>query len=300
MSIALRLGGLGPPGGFTSLDHPMKQTTRQELATTLAELLNEILRSPLSVVGTEELSRRCGYTRSHLTRVFKEMCGESLGLLHRRIRMERAAYALHRGAAVHEAAERGGFHSPEAFARAFRRDYDVTPRAFAASGKSWQLPSPDGLHYNEHYDHSPETAALRVKYETAISRERPFRIAAIRHVGNYGRLCDGWEKVPFLPDRTWVTIYLDNMWTIPDKHLMRAELGYILRDNELPVAPFEVIEVPSQLTVKTTRFMLRKDRNEGWSYLSGIWPDATLSWDEYDQWPIPFDEVGTRACLAFQ
>lgn len=277
----------------------MRQATRQEIATTLADLLNQILRSPLSVVGTEELARHCGYSRTHLTRVFNEMCGESLGLLHRRIRMERAAYALVVGLSVREASERGGFDSPEAFSRSFRRSFGVPPRDFAAAGLDWKLPSPDNLHWNEHWDDSFETGNLRVKYETVIERGSPFRVAAIRHVGNYGRLCDGWEKVPFIPDRQWVTIYLDSLWTCPDKHLMRSDLGYVLRDGEKPIAPFKVIEIPGQLTVKTKRYVKRTDRNEAWSYLSGCWPDSTLGWDEYASWPLPFDDVETRACLGF-
>lgn len=256
-----------------------------------------ILRSPLSVVGTEELSKRCGYSRSHLTKVFQEMCGESLGLLHRRIRMERAAYALLRGLSVRDASELGGFDSPEGFARAFRREYEMTPREFATSQNAdWKLPSPDGLHWNEHWDDSFDLPTLRVKYETIIERIAPFRVAGIRHVRNYGSLNEAWETVPFIADRQWVTIYRDNLWTCPNKHLMRSDIGYILGDSEKPMAPFKLIEIPGQLTVKTKRYVKRNDRNEAWSYLSGCWPGQGLAWDEYESWPLPFEEVQTRAC----
>lgn len=277
----------------------MRQDTRQEIATTLAELLNHILRSPTSEIGTEELARRCGYSRSHLTRIFREMCGESLGLLHRRIRLERSAYSLLQGIPVRESGERGGFDSPEAFARAFRRAYAVSPREFAAAGLDWKLPSPDGLHWNEHWDESLAISTLRVKYETTIERSAPFRVAAIRHVGNYGRLCDGWEKVRYLDGKKWVTIYRDNAWTCPDKHLMRADLGYLLEDREPPAEDFELLEFPAMLAVKTQRYVERKERNEAWSYLSGEWPNSVVSWDEYEDWPLPFENVRTRACLGF-
>ena len=278
----------------------MRQETRQEIALTLADLLNLILRSPLSVLGTEDLARQCGYSRSHLTRVFQEMCGESLGVLHRRIRMERAAYALQRGLSVRDASEMGGFDSPEAFSRAFRTAYGLTPREFARGEQTWKLPSPDGLHWNEHWDESFEAPGLRVKYETVVERGAPFRIAAIRHVRNYGSLSEAWEKIPFVPDRQWVTIYRDNLWTCPNKHLMRSDLGYVLGASEKPRATFRLIEIPGHLRVKTNRYIKRTDRNEAWSYLSGAWPDSLLSWDEYEAWPLPFEDVMTRACLAFQ
>jgi len=212
--------------------------------------------------------------------------------------MERAAYSLGRGLPVKDAAAMGGFESPEAFARSFHRSYGITPREFERSGMAWQLFSPDGLHWNEHWDDSFSAPILRVKFETVIERTAPFRIAAIRHVGNYGALWEGWEKVPFLEGRQWITIYRDNLWTCPNKHLMRSDLGYLLKDGEKPSKPFRIIEVPGQLVVKTSRFVKRTERNEAWSYMSGAWPNSVLGWDEYADWPLPFEEVMTRPCTG--
>ncbi|MBI1335074.1 MAG: helix-turn-helix domain-containing protein [Armatimonadetes bacterium] len=276
----------------------MRYQTKQEVAPNLADLLNQILRSPLSVVGTGELAQQCGYSRSHLTRVFHEMCGESLGDLHRRIRLERAAYGLREGFSVQEASMLGGFGSPEAFCRAFKRTFGLPPRHFLASGLDWKLPSPDGLHWNEHWDETFEAPNLAVKYETKLERIVPFRVAAIRHVGNYAYLWEGWEKVPFEEGRTWVTIYRDNLWTCPNKNLMRAELGFLLPSSEVAPPGFETVSVPSQLAIKTKHFVERNQRNEAWSYLSGAWPNSSISWDEYAAWPLPFEKVRTRACLG--
>ena len=120
-----------------------------------------------------------------------------------------------------------------------------------------------------------------------------------QHVGNYSQLCDMWEKVPFVEDRRWMTVYLDNMWTCPSKHLMRAYLGYVLLPGEAPLPGFQLLEMPTMLTVKTKRFVERCERNEAWSYFSGVWPDSTWSWDEYEDWPLPFERVRTRACVGF-
>lgn len=277
----------------------MRAETKRDIALTLADLLNQILRSPLEVVGTEELARRCGYSRSHLTRVFHEVSGESLGLLHRRIRMERAAYGLKHGFTVREAALLGGFESPEAFCRAFRRAYDMPPRDFKKAGLDWQLFSPDGLHWNEHWDGVVDAKKLRIKYETSVERSAPFRVATIHHVGNYGALVEGWQTVPYVENRRWITVYRDNMWTCPNKDLMRSDLGFILDGEETPPAPFQIITIPGMTTVKTKRFIRRTERNEAWSYLCGLWPHSQLSWDEYESWPLPFEQVRTRACLGF-
>lgn len=278
----------------------MRQQTKHEVASTLADLLSQILRSPLSVVGTDDLAQQCGYSRSHLTRVFQEMCGESLGLLHRRIRLERAAYGLKSGYSVREASMLGGFGSPEAFCRAFKQAFGIAPRCFSTSALPWKLPSPDGLHWNEHWDESFDARSLGLKYETRIERSAPFRLAVLHHVGNYATLWEGWERVPHLEGKSWVTVYRDNLWTCPNKHLMRSYLGFILPSGETAPAGFRVLDVPTQLSIKTKRFVERNERNETWSYISGTWPGSSLAWDEYESWPLPFEQVRTRACIGFR
>lgn len=278
----------------------MKQATKQDIASILADLLNQILRSPLNTAGTEELAMQFGYSRSHLTRVLQEVCGESLGVLHRRIRLERAGYALKQGRSVQEASMLAGFGSPEAFCRSFKRAYHVVPGQFAATKADWKLPTPDGLHWNELWDETFESKKLAVKYETQLERCPPFRVAVVRHVGTYARLWEGWEKMEFIEGKRWVTIYLDNLWTCPHSDLMRSDLGFVLLPGEQPPKGYKLLEIPTQLTVKTKRYVERTERNELWSYLCGVWPNSTLSWDEYEAWPLPFEEVRTKACLGFR
>jgi len=193
----------------------------------------------------------------------------------------------------------GGFGSPEAFCRSFKQAFGMVPRLFQSAEVSWKLYSPDGLHWNEHWDESFDARSLGLKYETRVERTAPFRLAVIHHVGNYACLWEGWEKVPFLEGKRWITVYRDNLWTCPNKHLMRAYLGFILQPGESPPAGFKVLEVPSQLTIRTKRYVERNERNETWSFLSGAWPHSNLSWDEYESWPLPFEQVKTRACIGF-
>jgi len=274
----------------------MRLTTKRELGLVLADLVRQVLLSPLELRSTDDIARGCGYSRFHLTRVFMELTGEPLAGFMRRIRLERAACRIRTGESAADAAIAAGFESPEAFSRAFKRAYGLSPRKFKQTLVDWQLASPEGLHWNFQWDDTYDGGILRARFETTIDRSGPLRIAAISHVGNYGRLWEGWEKVPFVEGKSWVTVYHDSMWTCPRRDLMRAELGFILGSGAAPKG-FHVFELPSGLTVKSMRFVERKERNDAWSFLSGAWPNHQWGWDEYESWPLPFEQVRTRICM---
>lgn len=274
----------------------MRLATKREVGLVLADLLAQILRSPLDFQGADDLARHCGYSRFHLTRLFQEVCGESLTSIHRRIRLERAAFRLLNGSSVLEASIYAGFDSPEAFTRAFKRSYGIAPSLFPSSGVDWKLPAPEWLHWNEHWDDPTDFGRLSRKYESRMERSPGVRLAVMRHVGNYGKLWLGWEKVPRIPDKTWVTIYYDSIWTCPHSDLMRSDLGFVLPSGDPPPG-FTLMEIPAGLTVKTVRYVERNERNEAWSYMTGAWPDRTWSYDVYEDWPLPFEQVRTMVCL---
>lgn len=274
----------------------MKQATKRELGLVMADLVELVLRSPLALRSTDDMARQCGYSRFHLTRVFQELTGEPLAGFLRRIRLERSACRMRAGESVSEASIAAGFESAEAFARAFKRAYGVPPREFTNGSLDWQLPSPEGLHWNHHWDDICNDAVFRTKFATTIDRGATVRIAAITHVGNYGQLSQGWEKVPYIEGKDWVTVYHDSMWTCPRRDLMRSDLGFIHPRGPAPEG-FHILELPAGLTVKSARYVERNERNDAWSYLSGSWPEHHLSWDEYESWPLPFENVRTRICM---
>ena len=276
----------------------MKTRTRRELGIVLGDLIGRVLRSPLDLESAERMAQSCGYSRFHLTRVFQSMTGESLGHFLRRIRLERSASRLSEGASVLQASESAGFESPEAYSRAFRRAYGLSPSEFAPSGTDWKLPSEEGLHWIPAWEPDGDDRSVRLRFEARLDRTAALRLAVVRHTGNYAKLWLGWETVPFVEGRRWVTVYYDSIWTCPNSDLMRADLGYVIEDGEAPGTGFRAIEIPGGLTVKTSRFVERDQRHEAWTHMYGRWPGAAWSWDEYESWPLPFDEVKTRICLA--
>jgi AraC family transcriptional regulator len=80
--------------------------------------------------GAAELARVANLSAFHFHRIFRAITGETIGGLTRRLRLERAGQALRRGAPLIEVALDAGYGSPEAFGRAFREAFGITPTAY--------------------------------------------------------------------------------------------------------------------------------------------------------------------------
>ena len=88
-------------------------------------------------------------SRSHAVRSFRARYGESPAEFRKRLRLERAAYALRvTTQSVTEVALEAGFRSAEGFSRAFRRGFGVAPSLYRRRGsQSHLLPAPSGIHF---------------------------------------------------------------------------------------------------------------------------------------------------------
>src|ERR1700722_11723931 len=86
-------------------------------------------------VSLRVLAERAGLSPFHLHRVFSAVAGETPKQYTLRLRLGRAAAMLLTGEdSVLSVALACGFQSHEAFSRAFRRRFGMTPRAYRARG----------------------------------------------------------------------------------------------------------------------------------------------------------------------
>lgn len=81
----------------------------------------------------------------HLSRVLRRHTGEAPMAMRRRVMLERAAWSLHRGSSVIDAAWEAGYESVEGFSRAFSRAFGRPP---SQPGDSYRLPAPNGVHFH--------------------------------------------------------------------------------------------------------------------------------------------------------
>jgi AraC family transcriptional regulator len=84
-------------------------------------------------VDAQGLARVANLSPFHFHRIFRAITGETIGGLTRRLRLERAGQALRRGDPLIGVALDAGYGSPEAFSRAFRDAFGITPTAFRSA-----------------------------------------------------------------------------------------------------------------------------------------------------------------------
>lgn len=103
-----------------------------------------------------DLARQAYRSRSQFYRVFRALIDENPAGMRRRLLLERAAWQLgHTLQSVTEIALDANFGSLEAFTRAFRKAFRVSPSLYRRMGaRSFFLPAPSGIHFG-----APATAA---------------------------------------------------------------------------------------------------------------------------------------------
>ena len=81
----------------------------------------------------QQLSRLLGYSREHLTRVFKAAYHITPHRYCDTLRMERASELLLQGSPVYRVAQELHYSSPYAFSKAFKKHFGVAPRPYVKS-----------------------------------------------------------------------------------------------------------------------------------------------------------------------
>jgi AraC family transcriptional regulator len=114
-----------------------------------AELVSVIVESLDSEESGEALARRACYSRPHFHRLFRALMEEKPGEMRRRLLLERAAYQLGRTELpVTELAFDAQYGSLEAFTRAFRKAFGVSPSHYRRLGVThYRLSAKNGIHF---------------------------------------------------------------------------------------------------------------------------------------------------------
>ena len=99
--------------------------------------------------GTAELPRLAYKSRTQFYRVFRALIDETPGEMRRRLLLERAAWRLSRTEArITDIALDSDYGSLEAFTRAFRKAFGVSPSMFRRMGETYHyLPAPNSIHF---------------------------------------------------------------------------------------------------------------------------------------------------------
>src|SRR5262245_48318368 len=166
---------------------PNDQTYRQRILKVqlfIQEHLDEEL--PL-----ERLARLAHFSAFHFHRIFKAIAGEAVHEYVRRLRLESAAVALKTTSRpVTQIAFDAGYATHEAFTRAFRQMFGVSPSQFRVGRSPLFTPK-------EVPQMTPQTTSYPFRIETVPPR----RVAFLRHVGAYSGGEATFQKLMTWPRR---------------------------------------------------------------------------------------------------
>ncbi len=175
---------------------PKHQTTWNDYRGRILRVLTHIQEHLDGALDLEELAHVACFSSFHFHRIFAAMTGETIADHVRRLRLERAAPELRSGRKpVIQVALDAGYEAHEAFTRAFKSAYGVSPMEFRrATGPVAILAAPSGVHFRPgvplttfNTDHLT-TKAMKV----IIRKIKPLRVAYLRHIGPYEDTGQTW------------------------------------------------------------------------------------------------------------
>ena len=175
---------------------PKHQTTWNDYKERILRVLTHIQEHLDEALDLEELARVACFSSFHFHRVFAAMTGETIADHVRRLRLERAAMELRSGAKqVIQVALDAGYEAHEAFTRAFKAAYGVSPAEFRrATGPIAILAAPSGVHFRPGVPLTTfNTNHITTKIMKVITKKiKPMRVAYLRHVGPYEDTNQTW------------------------------------------------------------------------------------------------------------
>jgi AraC family transcriptional regulator len=168
---------------------PKHKTTWNDYQERILRVLRHIQEHLDEALDLEELARVACFSSFHFHRVFAAMTGETIADHVRRLRLERAAMELRSGAKqVIQLALDAGYEAHEAFTRAFKAAYGVSPAELRrATGPIAILAAPSGVHFRPGVPLTTfNTNHITTKVMKVITKKiKPMRVAYLRHVGPY-------------------------------------------------------------------------------------------------------------------
>jgi len=131
----------------------------------------------LEYVTIEDLIRVAGYSYYHFHRIFKAYTGESLKKYIKRLQLEKALQQMQIDKEnITRIAMIAGYNTPSSFNKAFKEMFGVNPSEYKESLM-------------------PKRKLYTDIEPIRIERIEPLKVYTIRHVGEYEKLDETWEKI---------------------------------------------------------------------------------------------------------
>ena len=212
-----------------------------------------------AALDLDALAKEAAMSTFHFHRMFRGLVGETPLELHRRLRLERAAWQLlNTDALITQIAFTAGYETHEAFTRSFGASYGCSPSVFRASrdpGSAGtystfriQLATRSGLHFPELLAEPGHDSSLFIATNTGVTmyveiRELPAqRLATVEHRGPYNRINEAFARLGqiagpaglFGPQAAMIALYFDDPESTPASELRAEAALSVPADKVLP------------------------------------------------------------------
>src|SRR5215813_224250 len=176
-----------------------KETTLRFYKECILRVLVHVQRHLDEPLALEELARLACLSPHHFHHVFTGMLGEPLASHVRRLRLERAASRLKlTDVAIIQIALEAGYETHEAFSRAFRKNFGLSPVQFRRrNGVTTRIKAASSVHYVNRgrlRTFAPAQTQDR-SINVIIKRLKPMRVAFMRHIGPYDQVGKTWDHL---------------------------------------------------------------------------------------------------------
>lgn len=268
----------------------MKPETRSFYELAVQRAVEQVLQNLDRALDLQALARTAALSPFHFHRVFRGMLGETPLELHRRLRMERAAWCLlHGDEPVTAIAFAAGYETHESFTRAFRALYDSSPSEFrqrrsdprlGCAEPRIEIAAPSGIHFEAQPSQRPLIQFLRggPVMDVRIQEMPELRVATVAHVGPYNQIPQAFAQLGqiagpaglFGPQSAMLAIYHDDPDTTPAAEL-RSEAAIVVAPDAVLPGGLGERRIPAGRYATLTHVGPYEKLGDAWARLVGQW-----------------------------
>jgi AraC family transcriptional regulator len=199
----------------------------QDYEKRIRRVLQHIYDHPDGDLSLDALADVAAMSRFHWHRVFHGMTGETCAQAVRRLRAHRAAcWLVQTDWPVAQVARRAGYDNVQSFARLFRQQFGMTPKAFRAAGR----PDSQSLTFRK--------GPVDMYPVEILENQSPTRLATLPHRGAYTAIGSAFEQLGAMmaARNLWpqvkgmIGVYYDDPDAVAEADL-RSSAGVIVGDD---------------------------------------------------------------------
>lgn len=268
----------------------VKKETRSFYESAVERTVARITGTLDQALDLTALAREAALSPFHFHRVFRGLVGETPLEMYRRLRLERAASRLLGSAAgVTEIALDAGYETHEAFTRAFRQAFGMSPSGFrrrsaeaeasCSRPPQIELTAPSGIHFAAMTQATIRFTEGGTTMDVTIEEMPELRVATVHHVGPYPGISAAFERLGAIagpagllrgPRVMMLAIYHDDPETTPAAEL-QSDAGVVIPEGVPLPAGLGEKRLPKGRYARTTHVGPYTELGDAWARLMGGW-----------------------------